>query len=220
MAGRSPLDDALEPASLVQLCTVRLRDEILSGALQPGERLVEEHLTRRFRISRAPLREAMRLLDQQGLVEHLPRRGVRVAQLSERDVDELFSLRDVLERYAVGLAMPLGDTGRLGELTKALDDMADAAAGGDALAENDAHCRFHIALVGLADHRQLTLAFESVILKLQLYMAANLRREAEHRGARDDGVLRHRRLFDAVTTGGPEAVLQALATHGARAFIG
>ena len=61
--------------SLVELAVRRLRAEIVGGAFAPGERLVEEQLTRRLGISRAPLREALRLLGQQGLVEHLPRRG-------------------------------------------------------------------------------------------------------------------------------------------------
>ncbi len=69
-------DGVLEAASLVQLCVRRLRHEILSGMLPPGERLIEEQLTARFGISRAPVREAMRELAQQGLIEHLPRRGV------------------------------------------------------------------------------------------------------------------------------------------------
>ena len=56
--------------SLVEATTRRLRDEILSGALTPGERLIEEQICQRFSISRAPLRESLRLLVQQGLVEH------------------------------------------------------------------------------------------------------------------------------------------------------
>ncbi|MCT9930980.1 GntR family transcriptional regulator [Planotetraspora sp. A-T 1434] len=210
----------LEAVSLVELSMNRLREEILSGALQPGERLVEEQLTRRFGISRAPLREALRLLDEQGLVEHLPRRGARVAQLSERDVDELFALRDVLERYAVGEALPVADPSRLADLETALAAMAAAAEAGDLREENDAHCRFHLAMVGLAGSRQLLLAYQPVIRKLQLYMAANLRRETEHLGDPADGVRRHRRLFEAVATGGPETALQVLATHGARIYIG
>lgn len=68
-------DGELKHPSLVELSMRRLRHEILSGALAPGERLIEEQLTQRFGISRAPLREALRSLGQQGLVEHLPRRG-------------------------------------------------------------------------------------------------------------------------------------------------
>nr|WP_184988899.1 GntR family transcriptional regulator [Sphaerisporangium rubeum] len=195
----------------------RIRHEILSGTLAPGERLIEEQLTQRFGTSRAPLREALRLLGQQGLVEHLPRRGVRVAELSRADVDELFGLRDVLERYAVETALP-GVTD-LRDLAKALDDMATAVEQDDPYSENEAHRRYHVALVALAGHRQLLLVYEPVILKLQLYMAANLRREAEVR-APSEGVERHQRLFDAIASGDPALALDGLARHGARTYIG
>ncbi|MGZ4560357.1 MAG: GntR family transcriptional regulator, partial [Mycobacteriaceae bacterium] len=165
---------ALEPASLVDLSVNRLREEILSGLLAPGERLVEERLTSRLGISRAPLREALLMLGQQGLVEHLPRRGARVARLSRTDVDELFSLRDVLERFVVETALPVKDKAELRELEAALESMASAAESGAALQGTAAHCRFHVALAALAGHRQLLLVYEPIIVKLQLYMAANL----------------------------------------------
>jgi DNA-binding FadR family transcriptional regulator len=63
------------------------------------------------------------------------------------------------------------------------------------------------------------MAFEPVILKPQLHMAANLRKEAEHR-APSQSVARHRRLLDAIATGDPHTVLDALASHGARTYIG
>jgi DNA-binding GntR family transcriptional regulator len=123
----------LEASSLVELAVRRLRSEILSGTLAPGERLVEEQLTRRFGTSRAPLREALRLLGEQGLVEHLPRRGVRVAELSERDIEELFSLRGVLEEFAVRTAFGGGALPDLGGLRAAVEDMERAAGEGAGL---------------------------------------------------------------------------------------
>ncbi|GAB3669965.1 GntR family transcriptional regulator [Actinocorallia lasiicapitis] len=209
--------DALEPASLVDLVVRRVREEILSSVHAPGERLIEEQLCARFGISRAPLREALRLLGQQGLVEHLPRRGVRVAELSAEDVDELFGLRDVLERYAVQTALP-GPVSTAA-LAKALDGMALAADSGDALTENEAHRNFHLALVALAGHRQLVAVYEPVILKLQLYMSANLQREAVLRTPAE-GVARHRRLLEAIASGDSATALAALASHGARTYIG
>ncbi|MGH4001672.1 MAG: GntR family transcriptional regulator [Pseudonocardiaceae bacterium] len=145
----------------------------------------EEQLTRRFGTSRAPLREALRLLGQQGLVEHLPRRGVRVTELSPQDVDELFSLREVLERFAVHTAPPAPDPLALAELADRLDAMQRAAVTGAALEQAEAHRQFHVALVAMAGHRHLLLVYEPVILKLQLYMAANLRREAQVRTPQD-----------------------------------
>jgi DNA-binding GntR family transcriptional regulator len=214
-------EDGLEATSLVELAARRLRGEILSGRLAPGERLVEEQLTRRFGTSRAPLREALRLLGQQGLVEHLPRRGVRVAALSARDIDELFGLRDALEQYAVRIALDAGrrpEPAALARLTAAVEGMERAITAGGALAQASAHREFHLALVALAGHQHLLRVYEPVLLQLELYMATNMRREAQVRSP-VEGAQRHRRLHDAVVSGDPERVLAELEQHGARAYL-
>ncbi|WFE53376.1 MULTISPECIES: GntR family transcriptional regulator [unclassified Micromonospora] len=215
----SPMDGELESVSLVDLAVTRLTREILSGRSDPGERLVEEQLTRRLGISRAPLREALRLLAQRGLVEHVPRRGVRVATLSERDVRELYELRDVLERFAVRAGIPVGRESDLVGLRAALDRMGEAVRLGDRMEVAESHRAFHVALVALADNRQLSMVYDSILVKLQLYMAINLRREAELAQPLD-GVHRHERLFEAVAGGDPEEVLAVLSAHGARSYLG
>ena len=209
------VDGELESHSLVELAFNRLSREILSGRTDPGERLVEEQLTRRLGISRAPLREALRLLAQQGLVEHTPRRGVRVATLSDDDVRELYEVRDVLERHAVQGIRPGAD---LSGLTAALEVMRKATDAGDRMAVADAHRRFNVEVVALGGNRQLSALYESVLVRLQLYMAVNLRREAEVAQA-SDGVQRHERLFAAVERGDADGVLSALSGHGARTYL-
>jgi DNA-binding GntR family transcriptional regulator len=205
-------DEELASYSLVELAYDRLSREILSGRTDPGERLVEEQLTRRLGISRAPLREALRLLAQQGLVEHIPRRGVRVATLSEDDIRELYEVRDVLERHAVA-SMPA--TPDLSRLRAALDQMRTATDTGDRMTIAEAHRRFHAEVVALGGNRQMTKLYESVLVRIQLYMAANLRREAEVAEA-SDGVHRHERLLAAVEKG---TFLEELGAHGARAYL-
>jgi DNA-binding GntR family transcriptional regulator len=205
--------------SLVELATDRLRHEILSGALPPGARLVEEQVRVRLGISRAPLREALRHLGEQGLVEHLPRRGVRVASLSDRDVEELFDVRDLLERHAVRLALPLKDRDRdLGGVRSELEAMRVSARTGDAFTRAEAHRRFHAEVVALAGHRQLALAYVPILVRLQLHMAMNLHREAEARDSMD-GVRRHEVLLAALASDDVDVALDALARHGARAFL-
>lgn len=208
----SSIDGELESFSLVELTVRRLSQEILSGKIAPGQRLLEEQLTRRLGISRAPLREALRLLAQQGLVAHVPRRGVRVATLSDRDVRELHAIRNILERHAIETALPVRDTDLVG-LRVTLDRMRQASAIGDRLALAEAHRAFHVALVALADNQQLVAVYESVLVKLQLYMAINLDRHAEAT-APLDGVHRHERLLTAVAAGDPAVVLAELARHG------
>jgi len=214
--------DGLGAQSLVDLALERIRADILRGAIQPGERLVEEQLTRRFGVSRAPVREALRLLGQQGLVEHLPRRGVRVAELSAQDMAELFGLRDALERFAMETALVAPpDPAKLAVLEQAVERIERAAVDDHehaALDRADAHREFHLALVALAGHRHLLRVYEPIIMQLQLYMAANMRREAEQRSPAE-GAHRHRHLFEAVASGDAPTVLTALASHGARTYL-
>ena len=209
----------LRSQSLVELVTDHLRGDILSGALEPGERLVEEQLTQRFQISRAPLREALRLLVEQGLVEHLPRRGARVTTYSARDFDELFAVRDALERFALSLVQEK-EAAQLDtrSVEAALTTLADAADRGDRLAASNAHRAFHLALVALADSRQLLIAYEPLIVKLQIYMAANLRREADT-SSPAEGVRRHQRLLDAVLSGDRVRIGEELERHGSRRYF-
>ena len=214
------LQAGLDAPSLVELAVRRLRGEIVRGAFAPGERLVEEQLTRRLGISRAPLREALRLLGQQGLVEHLPRRGVRVVRLSSRDIDELFTLRDVLERFALQCVLGHAGTPDPDGLTvaRAAVERMERATGGDATEQAAAHQAFHLSLVALAGHQHLMRVYEPLLLQLQLYMATNMRREAEQRPA-TEGARRHRRLFDAVAGGDLDVVLDELAHHGSRTYL-
>jgi len=82
----------------------KLREDIVYCRVKPGVRLVEEDLTKRFKISKTPLREALSQLHVEGFVEYLPNKGVRVASLSVKEVYEIYSIRAVLEGYAAGLA--------------------------------------------------------------------------------------------------------------------
>ncbi len=205
------------PATLVEVTAHRLRAAILSGELSPGEKIVEELLCADIGISRAPLREALRLLAQQGLVEHLPRRGSRVAEWSPTDILQLFELRNVLERHAIETALPLPDPERDLEPVRAALERMDASP--DALDRDDAHRAFHAAVVGLANNRQLDIALEPILLKLQLPMARNLREEARLR-APHNGVGRHRAILSALETNDPAVVVAAIRGHGHLDYLG
>ncbi|CAN5223604.1 hypothetical protein BH09ACT8_BH09ACT8_24350 [soil metagenome] len=204
------------PATLVELAGNRLRDAILSGSLEPGEKIIEEQLCADFGISRAPLREALRLLAQQGLVEHLPRRGSRVSDWSPEDIRQLFELRGVLERHAIESALPLPDPDiDLAPVRDALSQMCSAVT---ELERDDAHRAFHAAVVGLADNRQLNIALEPILLKLQLPMAVNLREEARHQHG-SDGIERHQSILKALEANEAAAALTAMHDHGHLTYL-
>ncbi|MGB8386185.1 MAG: FCD domain-containing protein [Dermatophilaceae bacterium] len=106
----------------------------------------------------------------------------------------------------------------LGPVQLALGTLRDAAGRGDGLAASNAHRGFHLALVGLAGSRQLLATYEPVIVKLRLYMAANLRREAVA-GSPAEGVRRHQRLLDAVLSRDPVRIGEELDRHGSRQYF-
>jgi DNA-binding GntR family transcriptional regulator len=130
----------------------------------------------------------------------------------------------VLERHALQAALPLDApatgqvTDQVAGLRAALEGMREASGVGDRLELANAHRRFHVEVVALAHNRQLSLVYDSVLIKLQLYMAINLRREAEL-AQPEDGVHRHERLFEAVTSQDSATVLAELAAHGAQSYL-
>jgi DNA-binding GntR family transcriptional regulator len=89
----------------------------------------------------------------------------------------------------------------------------------DELGRDDAHRRFHAAVVELADNRQLDIALEPILLKLQLPMAMNLRHEAQHHRA-DDGIRRHQAIVAALATNDPVTAMAALDDHGELHYLG
>lgn len=83
-----------------------LRDAILSGELEPGERLLQDELARQLDVSPTPVREALQQLQAEGILDHSPHKGVRVAGAKLEDVAEVYLIRSVLERLAIEQAVP------------------------------------------------------------------------------------------------------------------
>ncbi|WP_232295718.1 GntR family transcriptional regulator [Pseudorhodobacter aquimaris] len=102
----------------------RLISEIRSGALGPGDRLTETDLAERLGISRTPVREAIRALEADGLVVHVPRVGASIRRLTYSEVTELYEMRAVLEGTAARLAARTASDVELAELQMISDEMA------------------------------------------------------------------------------------------------
>ena len=92
------------PISLVEQITEFLTSAILEGRLENGQRLVENELQRKFGISRAPIRESFRILEKNGLVVIIPRKGTYVRKITQKDIEENFPIRAYLEGLAARLA--------------------------------------------------------------------------------------------------------------------
>jgi DNA-binding GntR family transcriptional regulator len=212
-------DRRIQQPSLVRLAADAIREMVLSGELRPGARLVEERLTDELGISRPPLREALRLLEQEGLVVSLPRRGVIVTPLSAQDLYELLTLRSAYERMAVELGIPVRDPQLLERVREALGEMAAAARSEDRAQFVRSAYEFHLSIVGLARHRRLEEAYRALWLQMHLFMAANTRVREQRNENLKANVERHRRLLALVEGGDREAVLAELENHGDRTYF-
>lgn len=100
----SELQDKVRAQSLVDIVAERIEAAIISGQLEPGSKLSEQGLANSLGVSRGPLREAIRRLEGRKLLERTPNIGVRVAQLSLHDLNEILQVREALEGMAAGLA--------------------------------------------------------------------------------------------------------------------
>jgi DNA-binding GntR family transcriptional regulator len=214
-----PKDRRIQQPSLVRMAAETIREMVLSGELRPGDRLVEERLTEELGISRPPLREALRLLEQEGLLLSMPRRGVIVTPLSAQDVYEIFTLRTTYERMAIELGVPCKDPELLARCHRAVNAMVQAAKAEDRAQFVRSSFEFHVAIVGLARHRRLEDAYRGLSLQLHIYIAANTRAREERNESLDENIERHRRLLAAVERGNREEVLSELANHGDRTFL-
>jgi GntR family transcriptional regulator, gluconate operon transcriptional repressor len=151
-----PLDQSRLGETVAQM----LRRAILSGELEPGTHLVESMFSQRFQVSRAPIREALRELESEGLVESR-RRGVYVKALTPEDVWELYDLRLLLERAAVELAVQRFGEEDIAALRSHLEAMASAASAGKTSEFAEADMRFHAEFFERAGHRRLLRVWQS-----------------------------------------------------------
>ncbi|MBE4694532.1 GntR family transcriptional regulator [Brevibacterium casei] len=204
--------------SLAMQARHALERTILAGDYLPGERLVEERLCAELGISRPPLREALKELAHTGLVEHIPRKGVRIMSITQHDVFEIATLRRDLERMALRLALPDLAPERVERCRAALREMERIAESGTEGDMVSAGFEFHFAVVGLAGHGRIESTYRAMAMQLQMCMVLNnqARREIEDL---DGNVARHARMLDVILTGDPEAIEAEFDDHGNLSFL-
>jgi DNA-binding GntR family transcriptional regulator len=146
-----------------------LRKAIINGKMKPGAPIIEMALADQLNISRAPVREAIQILESEGLIETVAYKGKRVKPLTPREVDELYSLREQLEAFAMRRIMLSGvDVSALREHCAAMEKAAGAD---DFEALMEADEAFHRTIIRLADHSLLLGMWDNLFLRIHQVMA-------------------------------------------------
>jgi len=207
---RAPVPPA--HGATVAFIVERLRDAILAGRLQPGSRLVESDLTSRFAVSRGPVREALRRLTADGLIEHWPHRGAVVRRLTEREIRELFLIRIEMEALAARLAAAADAFERRAGFVAAIQPIyADAPRNPcEYLKENAA---FHDAVMALADNLEL----RDLAARLQLPLIMAQVGDVLTPAVLNASVQEHRAVAQAILDCNSEAASARMRAHLERA---
>jgi DNA-binding GntR family transcriptional regulator len=169
-----------------------LRDAIYGGTLQPGQRLAEAKLASSLKVSRAPVREALAVLEQEGLVCRVPSGGTTVTCLTRKDVEEICSLRAPLEALAVRLSLPKGKEGSWVELADNIR-ATEKTRNPQELAEMD--LEFHEKLVRAAGHSRLLANWLTLRSQIRLIMVHHNLADADSRRSTVEG---HKELLRAI----------------------
>lgn len=158
----------LQTTDLVQQIAREIGNAIAEGRLKPGEHLTELRLSREFGTSRAPVREAARLLESQGLVISSPRRGFFVRTLTSEELDDIYELRLGLEIHAADLALQRIGDAELDMLKAQVDklyELADRACNLEQIFED---FKFHRMLCGFSENARLLKIYDDIAVEMRL----------------------------------------------------
>jgi len=188
-----------------------LRDAIQSGKLKPGERLVERALATRLGVSHIPIREALGRLADEGLVERTPRRGARVAALSEKELREISSLRIVLEQFVALRAQMVWNAESEKMLRDIATSMVESSQAGDVDTMFALDRKFHETLWELAGHQLLMSTVAQLRARINGFLrAANDALTLSELAAHAES---HFDIVDAIASGDKDRVHSEVARH-------
>lgn len=144
-----------------------IRDAIISGALKAGSRVSEPELAERFGISRTPIREAFRQLESEGYLTVIPRRGAVVREFSQKDVEEFYAIKSILEGYAARRACEKLTSREMDRLQSINDRLAELADQNDIKTFFKVHSDFHDLFIKAADNDKLREMITSLVNRFQ-----------------------------------------------------
>jgi DNA-binding GntR family transcriptional regulator len=205
------LPEGLAPAGPPGIGAImqQVGEMILQGQLAPGDRLNELALSRRLNVSRAPLREAVRGLEQMGLLEIVPNRGVLVRQVSMKDALDLYDLRAALFRGAARLAARRAVPDAMAQLRQSNAAMREAAAAGRFADYYARNLNFHTALMAAGGNAPMARAYDQAVKGLHLFRRRALVQPAQL----DLSLQEHEDLLAAIAAHDAAAAGEAAERH-------
>jgi GntR family transcriptional regulator of gluconate operon len=198
------------PLGMGEQISHRLRVDIISGVIGNGTHLAEDNLASRFDVSRGPIRDALRQLESEGLVENR-RKRLYVSFRGLPDIEELYSLRENLESMALRLAIGRTDASGFDDVQRLVDTMAVAARSDDTDSFDQADMEFHTTFYRLSGHRRLAEAWRPYQRTFEVLL------EMSNTADMHAAVVDHQEFLDIVRAGDADAAVHRLHDHLLRA---
>lgn len=186
-----------------------LRQAILRGELKPGERLMEIALANRLGVSRTPVREAIRMLELEGLVIMIPRRGAQVAQITEQDLNDVLEVRLGLEELAVRFACERITDEEIKALGLAVKEFEKKMSNNELSAQAEADVKFHEIIYGATHNRRLVQIINNIREQMYRYRIEYLK-DVE---SRKTLVKEHYEICDALKRRDAESAVEKMCIH-------
>lgn len=204
-----PLDAYRRPQSAQHAVLEELRRRLIAGALKPGDQVTQELLASELQTSVVPVREALKTLETEGQIVHIPRRGFFVAELSQDELIELCEIRSALETMAVDRSLPLLDGSDTAHMIELLEQMEFSEKDGDILRLVQLDRAFHFLVFDKAGPSQLTRLLRTTWDQSDPYRAAFFRSAEGLRRNRHE----HHQIIEAVKLKQRDRLVELLDAH-------
>ena len=186
-----------------------LRQAILTGEMKPGERLLEIHLANKLGVSRTPIREAIRMLELEGLVIMVPRRVAQVAQITEKSMSDVLEVRCALDELAVELACERISEEEKRELEDACGEFEKATVTKQVHVIAKADVEFHDIIFKAAGNPRLTQMINNLAEQMYRYRFEYIKDETQHQMLIEE----HRRICESISNRDVAAAKEAIRVH-------
>ena len=188
----------------------QLKSAVLSGRFDPGERLTEEHLAKRMKVSRTPVREALHKLESEGLIEPLETRGFIASRDSKEEVEELFELRSILEGFAFRLVSQTISEDALKEMNGLVERAERALEKGSIDEVFELNTQFHDALHELVSHKN---RLHHLIVDMRKYVLRHRKDTLQYPDGGRKAVEGHRKILLALRLRDPDLCERIMREH-------
>ena len=186
-----------------------LREAILKGDLRPGERLMELQLAAKLGVSRTPIREAIRMLEQEGLAVTIPRKGAEVARMTEKDMEDVLQIREALDDLAVQVACDKITQEQLERLMATMKNFELAVQAGELSKIVAYDVEFHDVIYEATDNPKLVILLSNLREQIYRYRVEYLKEKENYPML----IVEHEEIVQALKQKNKERVADAMRNH-------